>query len=508
VKNLIAFQNTYASLPENFYQKIHPTPVPHPQLILWNQSLADDLNIPLNTIQHTHEIEQIFSGNCIQNSSIPLATVYSGHQFGHFSPVLGDGRAHLLGEITANDHRLYDLQLKGSGQTKYSRRGDGKSALGPALREWIVSEFMHTIGIPTTRSLAVLATGETVQRETRLPGGIVTRVAPSFIRVGTFEYFASLQAHSSLQQLFDYTVDRLFPELRIRHTHDLPIAFFNHVTQLQAQLVAQWLSVGFIHGVMNTDNTSIAGITLDYGPCAFLDETNFNKVFSSIDRHGRYAYSNQPSILQWNLIKLAEALFPLFDLNPKDFESVITKSLHVFSTTYQKHWQHLMLNKLGIVNHCEPNSATNSEPPTEVLQLLDQWHLYLQQHELDFTLAHYHLKKLLQQPNPMEPSRDVRLLECPDFNAEPFLSFKIKWLKHVQPTRDESLQLLEKSNPLYIPRNHLIEKIIHSVEQGDTSELHTWIKILQDPYTEHADSEHFYRAPETHERVSATFCGT
>lgn len=497
MNHLIQFKNTYSELPTHFYHKNNPTEVKDPQLILWNDPLAQQFN--LNSKLDKKSIEQIFSGNLILPSAYPISTVYSGHQFGHFSPILGDGRAHILGELFDINENLYDFQLKGSGTSKYSRRGDGRSALGPVLREYIVSEAMHHLNIPTTRSLAALYTGEPVYREEALPGGILTRVSKSLLRVGHFEYFASKNDQTSLQILLNYAVKRTYPHLinnvnnkdfnKGNSESDLALSFFKEVAIKQAQLIAQWLSVGFIHGVMNTDNFSIAGLTLDYGPCAFLDSYDENQVYSFIDQESRYSYKNQSSIGKWNLIKLAEALFPIINFSENDYIHFINEVLHLYQDAFQNTWNQLMLNKLGLI---EINNIN--------LKLVTEWLNYLQKNKIDFTLGHRNLTEILNH------NFDFYLQD------EDFQLFKEKWLNLVlnqNYSKDEIVANLNKVNPLYIPRNHIVEQIIQKTYSNEKSELNLLIETLKNPFLDQGRSvKHLTLPPSENEKIKNTFCGT
>jgi uncharacterized protein YdiU (UPF0061 family) len=483
----INFQNTFSSLPSEFYQNISPAPVSQPQLIAWNRDLADFLGIAENL----SEVEQtlVFSGNKVAETSIPLASAYSGHQFGGFNPGLGDGRAHLLGELRGKDGILYDVQLKGSGRTNYSRSGDGRSPLGPVLREYIVSEAMHHLGIPTTRSLAAVATGESVHREALLPGGILTRTAISLIRIGHFEYFSSRGDPTNLKILLDYVVQRVYPELS--GSEDLAQRFFELVVQRQADLVAQWMGLGFVHGVLNTDNCSSAGITIDYGPCAFLDETDFKKTFSSIDRRGRYAFGNQPQIIQWNLARLAEALLVL---DGEDYEAPKEKySQHIFQFTsiFENRFQQVMGQKMGLTESPDPIAR----------RLVGVWLNYLESNKLDFTRSFRNIVTLL---DPQGPQNLFPL-------TEEFQSFRKDWTKEINqnfPSKERAIESLYSINPLLIPRNHQIELVIQEAYQGNFDRFHRMQSAIQAPFKSIQLSEEFVQAPLESEKVYETFCGT
>jgi uncharacterized protein YdiU (UPF0061 family) len=485
--NLFDFNNTYTSLPTKFFQRVAPTPVLSPHLIHFNNELAQEI---MMDISHTscENLANIFSGNQLPNKADPIAMAYAGHQFGSFVPQLGDGRALLLGEVIGSSGQRWDIQLKGSGPTAYSRGGDGRSALGPVLREYIVSEAMHYLGIPTSRALAAVTTGELVERDTPLPGGILTRVAPSHLRVGTFEFFAARQDCEGLRQLLHYSVDRHFPE--IRQENNLGLAFLHAVCSRQAKLLAQWMSVGFIHGVMNTDNFSIAGHTLDYGPCAFMDSYHPNQVFSSIDRRGRYAYSRQPTIAQWNLAQLANSLITLEDVSSqhelKAWEEVIVN----FEQLYDEEWTIRMGRKLGL-----------STPNQKDKGLIQLWLTYLQKEQLDFTISFRKLSTLVDVQNVCR--------EIPQTQA--FRDFEATWRQRLQEqslTNSEVKDLMDANNPVVIPRNHQIERTIRLGVHGDFSAFKEMIEVLRQPFIDQPKYSPYQRAPLADEIVTATFCGT
>jgi uncharacterized protein YdiU (UPF0061 family) len=340
------FDNTYSQLPEKFYERIQPTPVHAPHLILWNQGLAEELNLDSSHLNAT-QLAELFSGNQIPAGAEPIAQAYSGHQFGHFSPLLGDGRAHLLGEHVDHRGRRFDIQLKGSGRTRFSRRGDGRAALGPMMREYILGEAMHALGIPSTRALALVMTGEPVMRERPVHGAVLTRVASSHIRVGTFEYFFAQNDFEAIKTLADYTLARHFAQAL--KTENPYLSLFDEIVQAQAKLIASWMHVGFIHGVMNTDNMAVSGETIDYGPCAFLDEYNPGAVFSSIDRQSRYAYARQAPVAHWNLKQLGMCLIKLFNKNEEKSVELLNSSLEKFPNLFNAHYVEGMEKKLGLL---------------------------------------------------------------------------------------------------------------------------------------------------------------
>ena len=486
------FQNTYVDLPESFYARAKADEVPNPTLIAFNNELAQEMGIDFSTKTET-EIARVFSGNVTPEGASSIALAYSGHQFGHFAPVLGDGRALLLGEVISPKGERFDIQLKGSGATRFSRRGDGKSSLGPVIREYIASEAMHHLGVPTSRALAAVRTGENVFREQPLPGGVFTRVASSHMRVGTFEYFASRQDYDSLQKLLDYAVSRHYAH--IQGSEELALDFFKEVAKRQAELIARWMCLGFIHGVMNTDNFSIAGITIDYGPCAYIDTFSDSKVFSSIDHHGRYAYQNQPAIAQWNLARLAETfLGQLSEKEKKPMIEAYQNELAEFDELYNQAWLKTMRAKLGI------ERSNNNYDKTDA-GLARFWLEYLQKEKLDFTISFRNLTKVLDLSAPKD--------EFP--KTEEFKNFTIQWKKRLtqeNKPNEEIIALMNSHNPLYIARNHQIERAIQAAINEDYSVFHEMNQLLQNPFKEQAGMEKYTLAPLDHEVITKTFCGT
>jgi uncharacterized protein YdiU (UPF0061 family) len=485
---IIKFNNTYDKLGESFYSRIDPTPVKNPELIHYNDSLARELGISLDSIS-PQEIAEIFSGNKILEGSRPIAQVYAGHQFGHFVPQLGDGRAILLGEVVDQNGNQKDIQLKGSGQTPYSRRGDGRAALGPMIREYVLSEAMNALGIKTTRSLAIVQTGEFVVRETLLPGAILTRVAASHLRIGTFEYFAARGDFKSLKLLADYAISRHYPQaIEASQPYE---AFLDCVLAAQVALIVDWLRVGFIHGVMNTDNMSISGETIDYGPCAFMDHYHPNKVFSSIDRYGRYAFRHQADIACWNLVQLAQSLMPLMSLHTEEHINMTHKLIDLFKETFDSKWLEMMGQKIGIL------SPTNDDRSL-IQSLLN----IMQEDAADYTLTFRYLsyaiynKKWLYEDFFTPSSKLKQWIEG--------------WQVRIQQQNilpDE--RSLLKANPAFIPRNHMIENIIQGALKGDDfSTMHEVIGVLANPYEEQKEFIKYMKAPTAQECVTQTFCGT
>ncbi len=491
----LSFKNRYLALGEGFYEKRRPTPVEKPGLIKFNHELAAELGISGEADDAF--LAGIFSGNLIHESCEPLAMAYAGHQFGHFNPQLGDGRAIYLGELGPDDRSL-GIQLKGSGQTRYSRNGDGRAALGPVLREYLVSEAMHKLNVPTTRALAAVTTGEPVARERLLPGGVITRAASSFIRVGSFEYFAMQDDYASVKQLADYVIERNYPEIT---GDDNPyLELLEAVVLRQADLIAKWMHLGFIHGVMNTDNMSIAGETIDYGPCAFMDFYNHTQVYSSIDRQGRYAYSNQPSIGLWNLSRFAETLLPFFEDEEDDAVEMAKSMLDKFISRYAHSWLYGMQAKCGLT----PQKGINLEEDKQLLEsLLDTMH----ENQADFTLTFYYLSQLDAEAN--EKDRALRDLFI---NREAIDAWLVRWRERLslESASDQERQAaMQQVNPVYIPRNHQIEAAIRAAEDhNDFAPFHALHEVLQKPFEYQPGKDSYMQPPLPDEVVEKTFCGT
>lgn len=480
------FDNSYARLPESFFSGQNPTPVMNPQLVILNEPLADSLGLNVEALQ-SEEGVAIFAGNRIPEGANPLAQAYAGHQFGHFT-MLGDGRAILLGEQIAPSDERFDIQLKGPGRTPYSRGGDGRAALGPMLREYIISEAMYTLGIPTTRSLAVVTTGEPVIRETDLPGAILTRVAASHLRVGTFQYIAQWGSAEELRALADYAIKRHYPQLEgDEHPY---LSFLREVIQRQAGLIAKWMLVGFIHGVMNTDNMTISGETIDYGPCAFMDHYDVSTVFSSIDVQGRYAYGNQPYIGGWNLTRFAEALLPLLHENMEEAVKLAQDEISTFIAQCRRHWLSGMRAKLGIFNE-------ENEDEALVQNLLD----LMQKHRADYTNTFVALT--------LEKHKDK---EATMFGTTEFKQWHEQWISRLErqdESKDAIIQLMRSSNPAVIPRNHRVEEALEAaVEQEDYSVMKRLLAALTHPYAHSKEQAEYAKLPEPTTRPYRTFCGT
>ncbi len=483
------FDNTYAGLPTEFYARVEPTPVAEPQLIALNRELAELLGLDPAQLDPA-DAAKWFSGNALPSGSEPIAMAYSGHQFGGFSPMLGDGRAILLGEVVGRDGIRRDIHLKGSGPTPFSRRGDGRSALGPVIREYLVSEAMHALGVPTTRALAAVWTGEAVYREAREPGGILVRIARSHIRVGTFQFFRARNDLDNLQRLFDYAVRRLYPETA--DAENPVLAFYAEVIARQAELVATWMSLGFIHGVMNTDNTSISGETLDYGPCAFLDYYDPAKKFSSIDHGGRYAYNNQPGIAQWNLARLADTLLPLLGDDEQRAVGEVKPLLDRYPDLFQSALLEKFSAKIGI--------ASGDDASWSLIEsLLGTMH----RNRADFTRSFRLLADALDGDDSMLRNE---ITETPALDA---------WLRDWRAdlarrgiANEAAAALMRSVNPATIPRNHRIEEAIVAGNQGDFGPFERLHQALRDPYLERPEDGIYRLAPRPEEEVQATFCGT
>ena len=474
----------------SMYKESNPVPALSPKMLLFNESLAKEMNLHY-LIENSSECLDILSGNKIIKNSRPIALAYSGHQFGHFNSNLGDGRALLLGETLDQQGNLKDIQLKGSGRTPFSRRGDGKSALGPVLREYLISESMHILGIPTTRSLAAINTGEKVHRDEETYGGIMTRVASSHIRIGSFEYAYKNKDISVVKDLADYSISRHYPDTA---SLDNPyLAFFAAVCNEQASLVANWMTVGFIHGVMNTDNIAISGETIDYGPCAFMDAYNPATVFSSIDVNSRYAYGNQPAILTWNLTRLAETLIPLVNKDKDESIKLLTEVLQLIKPVYTNYWLSLMRSKIGL----SKEEQNDIELITNLLEIMEE-------EKADFTNSFRLLSKAL-----IGDTQSIRKLFN---NSRRFDGWMMIWQERISQegvAEEKIATSMNKINPIYIPRNHKVEEVLKAaVNENDMKPFSSLYSILQNPYKEIIGLESFSEpAPESNIPYK-TFCGT
>ncbi|MEK9657805.1 MAG: YdiU family protein [bacterium] len=471
----ISFSSSYSHLPTLFYEKVSPRVPSSPSLIHWNQPLADELGMDTASMA-PDDLVAYFSGQRLPPGSDPLAMVYAGHQFGHFVPQLGDGRAILLGECVTAKNKRYDIQLKGCGQTRFSRAGDGLAPLGAVLREYLVSEGMYHLGVPTTRALAAVTTGDTVYREQPQPGGVITRVAASHIRIGTFEYFMARQDIPNLKTLLDYAIQRHDPDLLSEP--EAPLLFFRRVGQRLMSLVAQWMGLGFIHGVMNTDNMVVSGETIDFGPCAFMDTFRFDKVFSSIDRYGRYAYDQQSDIALWNLSRLGICLYPFFDSKTSPPETLLEEELDYFRSYYDRAWCQVMGQKLGILS---PSSADRS--------LIQDVLGYMASKHEDFTCFFHRLPGRLDHPDPIFNAVKTRLLSQ-------------------SHSLSEATALMTRVNPVRIPRNHQIEAVIQQAITGNFDLFSRMLSALQSPFIDDAVFSAFDTPPTKDEEVTQTFCGT
>jgi len=484
------FEHTFAESLEGFYTLEQPDAAPEPHLIRLNESLAQEFGLTVEALQGSAGANW-FSGTELPAGAKPLAQAYSGHQFGQFSPQLGDGRALLLGELLNENGERFDVQLKGSGPTPFSRGGDGKAAIGPVLREYLLSEAMYKLGIPTTRSLAAVTTGEPVFRNRALPGAVLTRVASSHLRIGTFQYFAARGMTDEVQQLADYAIQRHYPEL-IDHP-DRYLEFYTAVMHRQAELVSKWMAVGFVHGVMNTDNMTICGETIDYGPCAFMDDFNLKAVYSSIDQRGRYAYGNQPGIAQWNLARLAETLLPLFHDEQEVAIEMAGQVINGFFAVYDQYWLTEMRAKLGLVTE----SAEDGELVTALFNALHG-------QEVDFTLFFRHLAEAVTGDEDVvtqlfkEPAKLKSWLE--------------QWRQRSEMPGEleaaERVARMNRVNPCYIPRNHKVEEALQAAEEGNYQPFEQLLTVLSSPYEPRDGLEDYAQpAPESFGRY-VTYCGT
>ena len=500
----------YLSLPRLCYQPAQPQAVAQPQWVAFNQTLAQTLGLP-EQLWLSDEGASLFSGSTVPDWAKPVATAYAGHQFGHFNPQLGDGRALLLCELQGADGVLYEVQLKGSGVTPYSRSGDGRSPLGPVLREYIVSEFMHRVGVPTTRALAAVASGEAVYREQAEPGAVFTRVARSHLRVGSFQYVSVRGDFDALAQLADFAIQRHFPTLAELSDDDSSaclqsegqgnryLALLEQVIEQQALLVSQWMSLGFIHGVMNTDNTSISGDTIDYGPCAFMESYRADQVFSFIDKQGRYAYNQQPGIAHWNMARFAEALLPLIDNDKQAAIELATARVNEIPQKIEAHWVRLMGQKLGI------DAATLADKP-----LIEEFLAILQAQKIDFTLG---FRRLSEEVSNQSQAQNIYRGAQPQQPSQlDFATWRQRWQQRLQTetaTLGDIKARMNALNPLRIPRNHLIQKVIDAAySEGDLKPLNHLLAALSEPYSEDTDYQDYARPAEDSEQVSTTFCGT
>ena len=477
------FKNSYLQLPKDMQSKQLPEKVKNPKLVLINNNLSNELGINLSNLDPEY-LALVFSGNQLPTGSDTIAMAYAGHQFGHFT-ILGDGRAILIGEHINNKKQRYEIQFKGSGKTEFSRNGDGKAALGPMLREYIISEAMYHLNIPTTRSLAVVKTDEKVIRETELTRAILTRVASSHIRVGTFQYFAYKKDDESLKSLVNYSIDRHYAE--IKNSENIYINLIDRLMDKQIDLVVNWMRVGFIHGVMNTDNMALSGETIDYGPCAFMDKYDPKTVFSSIDHFGRYAYYNQPSITKWNLARFAECLIPFLDTNKDEAIKIATNKINEFDKKYEKKWLKMMSDKIGLLD-------TEKEDEVLILDLL-QW---MHSNKADYTNTFYNLI-------------NEKIFSNQVYDNADFLTWKDRWKMRLSKYKNKMDKVEEKmkfSNPIIIPRNYKVEEALSAAESGDMSLVEILLKALEKPYENNSNLKDFQITEKLNKSGYKTYCGT
>ncbi|WP_309083440.1 protein adenylyltransferase SelO family protein [Chelativorans sp.] len=488
----IPFDNSYSRLPSRFYARVAPTPVSTPRLVKVNRQLAHELGLDPDALASPEGLD-VHAGTRVPEGAEPIAMAYAGHQFGHFVPQLGDGRAILLGEVVDKNGVRRDIQLKGSGLTPFSRNGDGRAALGPVLREYIVSEAMAALGVPTTRALAAVMTGQRVYREKALPGAVLTRVAASHVRVGTFQFFAARGDFDSVRRLADYAIERHYPELT---ESGRPYrAFLDAVVTRQADLVAQWMLIGFIHGVMNTDNTAVSGETIDYGPCAFMDAYDPATVFSSIDQFGRYAYGNQPGIAQWNMARLAECLLPLLDEDREKAVGEATEAMTLYAERYNRSYLAGMRRKLGLFTEQEGDLALAQD-------LLSR----MAANQADFTLTFRRLCDASLGPGGDSAVRS--LFQDPAAYDE----WAERWrhrLADEHRAAEERRGAMRGANPAFIPRNHRVEAALKAaVEAQDFAPFERLLDVLSKPYEDQPEFAEYAEPPPPAERVYQTFCGT
>ena len=472
-------QSSYTQISDKLFSELKPDAVTNPSTVIVNNELAEKLGLNLKGISE-EDLSNLFSGNSLPHGSKPFAQAYAGHQFGQFT-ILGDGRAHIVGEQVTPDGEIFDIQYKGSGRTPYSRGGDGKAALGPMLREYLISEAMYFLGIPTTRSLAVVETGEKVYREVPLKGSILTRVASSHIRIGTFQFLAAHKDYEGMKSLLDFSIKRHFSNLKF--SENLAIEFIKAVMQKQINLIVEWMRVGFIHGVMNTDNSTISGETIDYGPCAFMDHYDANTVFSSIDTQGRYSFANQPSIIQWNLVRLAECLLPLIDKDEKRSIEIAQNLINTFSSLFKDKWLQMMKKKLGIKDQ--------SEDDEELINNLIKW---MQQKKPDFTNTFCNLM-------------NYDHADDEEFEDDEFNNWKREWKKRVESK--EYLDVMISCNPTLIPRNYLVEEaLIEAETDGKFDKFNELNEIISSPYQLKKVNIKYLETPSKTNIPYKTFCGT
>lgn len=472
------FDNSYSTLPDKMFRQQLPVSVEEPELFIFNEILAEDLGLDFLS-ENKKESTLLFSGNKIPEGAKPLAQAYAGHQFGHFT-MLGDGRAVLLGEHISPKNKRYDIQLKGSGQTPFSRRGDGRATLYSMLREYLISEAMHHLGIPSSRSLAVVKTGEPVYREKINEGAVLTRISSSHIRVGTFEYLRQFGTTEELKTFTEYVINRHYPE--IKEADNPPLELVGKVMEKQIDLIVNWMRVGFIHGVMNTDNASIAGETFDYGPCAFLNKYKPSTVFSSIDTYGRYAFGNQPKIAHWNMSVFAGALLPIIHESQDEAIELAKAALNKFPSLFAEKWYAILFNKLGISNPL----SSDKKMADDLLELMEK-------HEADYTNLFIALRYGKENDDAI-------------FQSEEFINWRLKWENRIE--KNSAFELMEKSNPTFIPRNHLVEEALENAVNGNREPFEKMLSNISNPYDYTSEESGFQLVPEEHDAAYQTFCGT
>ena len=489
-KSFFDFSNTYVNLPDRFFQRIKPQRVKNPKLLKINLNLAKSLGLEVEGIDKI-SIDEILCGNKLPKGAEPIAMAYAGHQFGNFVPSLGDGRAILLGEFLTPKNKRFDIQLKGAGITKFSRSGDGRAPLGPVIREYVVSEAMYHLGIPTTRSLSIIKSDDFIQREDFFPCGVLSRVASSHIRIGTFEYFNYRKDVKSLKLLADYTINRHFPS--IKKTKNKYKQFLMMVQSLNAELVAKWMAIGFIHGVMNTDNTSISGETIDYGPCAFMDYYNPKQVYSYIDHQGRYSYINQGKIMFWNLSKFAESLIPILDEDPNVARSIAIDVLKDFPRLFENIWLDNMRKKFGFSSKFKGDS-----------QIISEFLNLIEGESLDYTQS---FRNLIFDNNQDFSYRNFEFKES-IASKRWFDSWHTRLHKEKIDIQNV-FKSMKKINPIYIPRNHILEKVINElIKNKSNTMLEKILELIEKPYTHQKNSKYFELPPNPSEEITNTFCGT
>lgn len=490
-----SFENSYATLPERFFVRLHPTPVPNPTLVRINRKLAQYLGLDPDYLASPAGVE-ILSGNLVPEGSEPLAMAYAGQQFGRMVPRLGDGRALLLGEVIGADGIRWDIQLKGSGRTPFSRSGDGRAWLGPVLREYLVSEAMAALNIPTTRALAAVTTGEKIYRDRSLPGAVITRVARSHIRVGTFQYFSLRNDAHALKALADHVIDRHFPDAK-RSTNPY-LCLLEYVVAKQATLIAKWMAVGFIHGVMNTDNMLVSGETIDYGPCAFMDSYDPEIAYSSIDLRRRYAYQNQPTIGRWNLASFATTLLPLIDLDIDKAVEAAEGAVNAFDEQFRKAWSSEFRAKMGL----ETEKRGDAELAMELLE-------HMAASRADFMLTFRHLSGLTRKASSVNPEADAAVRDLFRDRAS-FDGWVARWRARLAFEKRDDLarqSAMWATNPAYIPRNHRIEQVITAALAGDFGPFEQLAEVLSRPFDDQPNNADYQLPPKPEEVVHKTFCG-